>query len=90
MSVLKTSFVAENMEAVFYNAESLVMSTANGTVDGKKLIIESFMLGQHELKDVEVGALPLKGFKYDGLLGMNILSRFEFFIDQEQQLLILK
>jgi clan AA aspartic protease (TIGR02281 family) len=90
MSVLKTSFVEENMEDVFFNAESLTMNTANGAVDGKRLTIESFVLGPHELKDVEVGAVPLPNFKYDGLLGMNVLNRFEFFIDQEQQLLILK
>ena len=90
MSVLKTSFVEDNMEDVFFNADSLTMNTANGSVEGKKLIVESFVLGQHELNGVEVGAVPLPDFKYDGLLGMNILNRFEFFIDQEQQLLILK
>jgi len=90
MSVLKTSFVEDNMEDIFLNAGSLTMSTANGTVEGKQLMIESFVLGQHELKNVAVGAVPLPDFKYDGLLGMNVLNRFEFFIDQEQQLLILK
>jgi len=90
MSVLKTSFVEENMEDIFFNAKPISMNTANGTIDGKQLSIESFLLGQYELKDVEVGAVPLPDFKYDGLLGMNILNRFEFFIDQEQQLLILK
>jgi len=90
MSVLKTSFVEANMSDAFFNAESLTMNTANGTIDGQQLTIESFSLGQYELKNVEVGAVPLPDFKYDGLLGMNILNRFEFFIDQEQQLLILK
>jgi len=90
MSVLKTSFVENNMGDLFFNAEPLTMNTANGTVDGKQITIESFILGQHELTDIEVGAVPLPDFRYDGLLGMNILNRFEFFIDQEQQLLILK
>jgi clan AA aspartic protease (TIGR02281 family) len=90
MSVLKTSFVEESMSDIFFNAESLTMNTANGVVDGKKLTIESFVLGPLDIKDVEVGVVPLPNFKYDGLLGMNILNRFEFFIDQEQQLLILK
>jgi predicted aspartyl protease len=90
MSVLKTSFVDTNMEEDFLNADSLMMNTANGSVEGKRLMIESFELGQHDLSGVEVGVVPLTDFKYDGLLGMNILNRFEFFIDQEQQLLILK
>jgi len=91
MSVLKTSFVEENMEDIFFNAKPLTMNTANGKIDGQQLTVESFSLGgQYELKDVAVGAVPLPDFKYDGLLGMNILNRFEFFIDQERQLLILK
>lgn len=90
MSVLKTSFVEENMADVFFNSKPLTMTTANGTIDGQQLTIESFALGQYELKEIVVGAVPLPEFKYDGLLGMNILNRFEFFIDQEQGLLILK
>ena len=90
MSVLKTSFVEENMGDDFYNAEPLLMSTANGKVEGQQLQVDSFLLGGHELRDITVGAVPLPDFKYDGLLGMNILNRFEFYIDQEQQVLILK
>ena len=90
MSVLKTSFVEENMFDLFFDADTLTMNTANGSVDGKRLTVSSFMLGQHELKDVDIGVVGLPDFKYDGLLGMNVLNRFEFFIDQEQQLLILK
>lgn len=90
MSVLKTSFVEENMADAFFNADALIMNTANGKVEGKRLMVETFTLGRHALKEVEIGVVPLPDFKFDGLLGMNVLNRFDFFIDQEQRLLILK
>jgi len=90
MSVLKTSLVESNDAEALFNSDSLTMNTANGKVSGKRVMVESFVLGQYELKGVEVGVVPLPDFRFDGLLGMNVLSRYDFFIDQERQLLVLK
>jgi len=90
MSVFKTSLVESNLAEALIDAEPLTMNTANGKVAGKRLKLESFAFGQHVLNNVEVGVVALPGFKFDGLLGMNVLNRFDFFIDQERQVLVLK
>ncbi|MDX1451270.1 MAG: retropepsin-like aspartic protease [Oleiphilaceae bacterium] len=62
---------------------SLLMNTANGSVQGQKLRLSQLVMGDLTLVNLEVGALPLDSLKFDGLLGMDVLGRYEFFIDQE-------
>jgi len=90
VSVLKSDLINEAMPEMIADARPLQMNTANGSVTGRKILIQSFQLGSIQLTHVDMGVVPLPNFKFDGLLGMNVLSRFEFFIDQEQQLLLLR
>jgi len=57
-----------------------VFATANGTVRAPIYILESLNVGDWQVEQLEVGVLELKGM--DGLLGMNFLKHFRFFIDQ--------
>ncbi len=68
----------------------LAINTANGVVEGQRLRMPGLQLGDLALDGVEVGVLPLERLKFDGLLGMDILGRFEFFIDQQQSELLLR
>jgi len=67
------------------SGNSHVFSTANGTVRAPVYTLESLTVGDWTLEQLEVGVLELDGI--DGLLGMNFLSHFRFFIDQHESVL---
>jgi clan AA aspartic protease (TIGR02281 family) len=65
-----------------------VFNTANGPVHASIYVIEMLSVGDWYIRDLEVGVLELGGqADMDGLLGMNFLSHFRFFIDQNESLL---
>lgn len=89
LTVIKTS-LAEKYALDLLDAEPVTMKTANGAIEGSKVTIENLSMSGLSLDNVELGIVPLPGFKYDGLLGMNVLGRFKFYIDQEQSVLHLQ
>ena len=90
MTVIKESIAESLFPEVLENAQLLSLNTANGSVNGLKVTLPVIQMEDVKLEEVEIGIMPLPDFQYDGLLGMNILSRFEFFLDQEMHQLILK
>jgi clan AA aspartic protease (TIGR02281 family) len=65
-----------------------VFNTANGTVQAPVYILDSLTVGDWEVNQLEVGVLDLSGGPdINGLLGMNFLRHFQFFIDQNKALL---
>jgi clan AA aspartic protease (TIGR02281 family) len=65
-----------------------VFNTANGPVRAPVYILDSLAVGDWEVNQLEVGVLPgLGDSSIDGLLGMNFLRHFQFFIDQNEALL---
>lgn len=62
-----------------------VFNTANGAVRAPVYMLDSLTVGDWRVEQVEVGVLELKGM--DGLLGMNFLKHFRFFIDQHASML---
>lgn len=90
LSTLKSELVDQFASYALADAGALQMNTANGSVSGQKIRIRSFRLGTIQLNDVDMGVVPLPDFDFDGLLGMNVLSQFKFFIDQEKHLLVLR
>ncbi len=61
--------------------------TANGEVVANLYRIKSFFLGNYEIKDLDVAESETDIDGLDGLLGMNALSNYNFFIDQADNLL---
>ncbi len=67
---------------------SRVFNTANGPVRASIYILESLSVGDWYVKQLEIGVLELGGQTgMDGLLGMNFLKHFRFFIDQNESML---
>lgn len=65
-------------------------STANGVINAPVIHLEELSILNYTLVDIQAGVLPsfpVNGI--DGLLGMNFLSEFSFFIDQENATLLL-
>jgi clan AA aspartic protease (TIGR02281 family) len=62
-----------------------IFNTANGPVDAPVYTLESLAVGDWKVDQVEVGVLELGDSpNMDGLLGMNFLNHFQFFIDQHE------
>ncbi len=67
-----------------------VFNTANGPVRAPVYILDSLSMGDWQVNQLEIGVLDLTaGSNIDGLLGMNFLKHFQFFIDQNEALLLL-
>jgi len=65
-----------------------VFNTANGQVRAPVYRLDYLSVGGWQVHHLEIGALDLGGRSgVDGLLGMNFLSHFQFFIDQNEALL---
>jgi len=62
-------------------------STANGRVSAPIYRLDSLSVGDWEVRNLDVGVLDLGEPGIDGLLGMNFLRHFRFYIDQNQTLL---
>jgi len=65
-----------------------VFNTANGPVKAPIYKLDSLSVGDRQVNQLEIGVLDLGGNSgIDGLLGMNFLRHFQFFIDQNEALL---
>ena len=76
--------------------QSITMNTANGEVQAYQLVVDRFGLRDQDglsdsavVEPLTVGVLSLDGLQADGLLGMNVLRHFEFYIDQSANRLVL-
>jgi len=62
-----------------------LFSTANGLVEGAVYRLDNLSVGDQNVANIEVAALGLASLRSaDGLLGMNFLKHFRFFIDQNK------
>jgi clan AA aspartic protease (TIGR02281 family) len=65
-----------------------IFNTANGPVRAPVYKLDYLSVGGWQVHHLEIGVLDLgNGAGVDGLLGMNFLSHFQFFIDQNESLL---
>jgi clan AA aspartic protease (TIGR02281 family) len=67
---------------------SRVFSTANGRVRAPVYRLDALSVGSWQVTELDIGVLDMGGESaIDGLLGMNFLRHFQFFIDQNAALL---
>ena len=64
-----------------------IFNTANGRVSAPIYRLDSLSVGDWQISNLDVGVLELDDPQFDGLLGMNFLGHFQFFIDQNEALL---
>jgi clan AA aspartic protease (TIGR02281 family) len=62
-------------------------STANGRVSAPIYRLEALSVGGWQVSNLDVGVLEVDAPHFDGLLGMNFLGKFQFFIDQNASVL---
>lgn len=67
-----------------------VFQTANGPVRAPVYRLAALTIGDWQVNALDIGVLDLgRDTGIDGLLGMNFLSHFQFFIDQNESVLML-
>jgi clan AA aspartic protease (TIGR02281 family) len=64
-----------------------LFNTANGRVNAPIYRLDTLSVGDWQISDLDVGVLEPGDPGIDGLLGMNFLRHFQFFIDQNEALL---
>ena len=84
-----TPDVLEQYGIAYQNTgRSGVFNTANGRVRAPIYKLDSLSVGDWQVNQLEIGVLDLSGgSNINGLLGMNFLRHFQFFIDQNEALL---
>ncbi|CAA6826429.1 MAG: Unknown protein [uncultured Sulfurovum sp.] len=67
--------------------DDLILQTAGNDIAAKLSKASSMRVGNLELSDIKVTVAPFKREGVDGLLGMNFLKKFNFYIDQDKHTL---
>ena len=63
-------------------------NTANGPVEAPIYTLDALAVGDWYVRQLDIGVMDLgAGTGVDGLLGMNFLNHFQFFIDQNESML---
>ena len=88
MSVIDSSIIEQLTYEVI--KEKVLMNTAGGIVSAKQVQIDSFMIDDSRLNSMQVISSKIKNEDFDGLLGMNYLMKFDFYIDQDDAVLYLE
>ena len=88
LTVIKPASIEQAINGSLDQYPEHLFNTANGVVKAPVLKIDSMAIGEFEVSNLQVGGLTLiNSAGIDGLLGMNFLKHFRFFIDQENNLL---
>lgn len=75
----------------FIFIDTVLINTASGPVKATRYQVPVFSIEDYVLSNIDFVVMPYEsGKNIDGLLGMNVLSKFDFTIDQQQALLYLK
>lgn len=83
MTSLSRTFVEQN-SLEYRHVDYQVVQTANGETQAEQIEVDRFAMGGVVLNNFRMLVLDNYFSKNDGLLGMNFLSNFEFYIDQER------
>ena len=83
MTILTPDFLKRSNISYLDTGKKMLFNTANGQVNVSMYKIESLSLGEWQVNQMEIGVIPLDNeTAFNGLLGMNFLKHFQFYIDQ--------
>jgi clan AA aspartic protease (TIGR02281 family) len=87
LTMLTADMLKRRGIAAHATGKTATFDTANGRVRAPIYRLDSLSVGDWQVSDLEVGVLDLSDARIDGLLGMNFLRHFQFFIDQDAAIL---
>ena len=65
-----------------------IFNTANGPLEAPIYTLDALAVGDWHVRQLDIGVMELTvGAGVNGLLGMNFMNHFQFFIDQDESLL---
>lgn len=84
ISGLTSSFINRNYNLV-KSPKPIQLNTASGTVESFLFVVDTLQIADLTFSKHMLARLPMENFDhFDGLLGVDILGRFDFVIDQEK------
>ncbi len=84
ISGLTSSFINRN-DSIVKSPKPIQLNTASGTVDSFLFVVDSLQFAGVTFNKHMLARLPMDNYdSFDGLLGVDILGRFDFVIDQEK------
>ena len=85
MTILSPGMLERNNIAYRDTGKTRLFNTANGQVSAPIYEIGSLSLGEWQVSPIKIAAMPIDHTTaFHGLLGMNYLKHFQFFIDQNE------
>lgn len=88
LTIIKSERLSSALNSNLSRYPLHLFSTASGAVKAPVIKVASLSIGDFEVTNIEVGGLTLANTSgVDGLLGMNYLRHFRFFIDQSNNIL---
>jgi clan AA aspartic protease (TIGR02281 family) len=88
LTILTPEMLAQRGIRYRDTGRTAVFNTANGRVRAPVYTLDALAVGDWQVSQLEIGVLDLGDRAgVDGLLGMNFLSHFRFFIDQNEMVL---
>lgn len=90
ISGLTSNFLQQH-PAMIKSQKPIQLNTASGTIDSFLFVVDSFTLDKITFNKHMLANLPMENFDhFDGLLGIDILGKFDFVIDQNNAVLHLR
>lgn len=89
LTVIDQTFLDQSTVQPIYTGEMRTLLTANGEVSAPIIHFESLSLGNRSIHDFKVAVVPMNFQHFEGLLGMDFLGQFRFFIDPTHKTLSL-
>jgi clan AA aspartic protease (TIGR02281 family) len=88
LTIIKPEHLSQGIGSSLVHHPQHLFNTANGLVKAPVLKVDALAIGEFEVANLQIGGLALTDTSgIDGLLGMNFLKHFRFFIDQENNVL---
>lgn len=82
--------VARRLGVDFDEDDTVIVQGVNSTFNAPRATVDTMLIGEVEVEEIDINIVEMgEGIDADGLLGMNVLGRFRFFIDQDRDLLFL-
>ncbi|MFT5117627.1 MAG: clan AA aspartic protease (TIGR02281 family) [Kiritimatiellia bacterium] len=90
-TITKTYYQSIKSSAIMSYIDKQTFLTANGEINGEIYRLKQLKIGEHILENIDIAVLDYpSGPHASGLLGMNVLRKFQFQIDQQNSQLKLK
>ncbi|RXJ77124.1 retropepsin-like aspartic protease, partial [Arcobacter sp. F2176] len=84
------TLINESNYSNYEKTKPIILNTANGQKEAYVAKVKEFRIDNIKIENFDITVSNFEDNDFDGLLGMNFLRQFDFYIDQEASILYLK